>query len=165
MWVIDSDGPVSLELPVQWLWDIVDEFLFQYQVFCHYRAELTVRTDDEVERLRAAPQAWNVQTVMNILHSLADKARIIEQLRATREGQSAAAVAEAAGAYGILPLYRMLGYFSLVGLLRLHCLLGDYYLALRSVAALDLHPPTPGRGRGGGTPSQFKVCTCMYMCV
>ena len=25
----DADGPVPLELPDQWLWDIVDEFIYQ----------------------------------------------------------------------------------------------------------------------------------------
>ena len=36
-----------------------------------------------------------------------------------------------AGEFGRLSLYKMLGYFSLVGLLRLHSLLGDYYQALK----------------------------------
>ena len=126
---------MSLELPVQWLWDIVDEFIYQFQVFCQYRSNLSNKVDDEIERLREAPQIWNVQTVMNILHSLADKANIVDQLRVAREGGNAA---EAAGAYGQLNLYKMLGYFSLVGLLRLHCLLGDYYLALRSLDYVDM---------------------------
>ena len=32
----------------------------------------------------------------------------------------------------------MVGYFSLVGLLRVHCLLADYRLALQSVSSIDL---------------------------
>lgn len=47
-------------------------------------------------------------------------------------------MAEAAGGYGARPLYRMLGYFSLVGLLRVHCLLGDYELALKTMENVDL---------------------------
>ena len=35
-------------------------------------------------------------------------------------------------------LYKMVGYFSLVGLLRVHCLLADYRLALQSVSSIDL---------------------------
>lgn len=35
------------------------------------------------------------------------------------------------GEFGRHPLYKMLGYFSLIGLLRLHSLLGDYYQALK----------------------------------
>jgi len=36
-------------------------------------------------------------------------------------------------------LYKMVGYFSLVGLLRVQCLLGDYYLGLKSVSAIQLN--------------------------
>ena len=28
-YVLDSDAPVPLELPTQWLWDIIDEFIYQ----------------------------------------------------------------------------------------------------------------------------------------
>ena len=38
-------------------------------------------------------------------------------------------------------LYKMLGYFSLVGLLRLNSLFGDYYLAINAMqfVELDIH--------------------------
>ena len=35
-------------------------------------------------------------------------------------------------------LYKMLGYFSLVGLLRLNSLFGDYYLAINTMQHVDL---------------------------
>ena len=38
------------------------------------------------------------------------------------------------GSFGGHPLYRYLGYYSQIGLLRLHCQLGDHYIALQSVA-------------------------------
>ncbi|VDN11841.1 unnamed protein product [Dibothriocephalus latus] len=38
---------------------------------------------------------------------------------------------EVAGTFGRVYLYKMLGFFSLVGLCRVHCLLGDYYTALK----------------------------------
>jgi translation initiation factor 3 subunit L len=37
------------------------------------------------------------------------------------------------------PLYRSLGYFSLVGLLRVHTLLGDYHLALQTISPIALN--------------------------
>ena len=27
--VVDADEPVNLQLPNQWLWDIIDEFIYQ----------------------------------------------------------------------------------------------------------------------------------------
>lgn len=48
---LDSDGPVELELPEQWLWDIVDEFIYQYQVFCTWRSKVSTKTQDELMML------------------------------------------------------------------------------------------------------------------
>lgn len=44
-----------------------------------------------------------------------------------------------AGDFGRHLLYKMLGYFSLVGLLRLHSLLGDYYQAVKALENIDIH--------------------------
>lgn len=44
-----------------------------------------------------------------------------------------------AGDFGRHSLYKMLGYFSLVGLLRLHSLLGDYYQAIKALENIDIH--------------------------
>ena len=49
--VTDSEGPVQLELPEQWLWDIIDEFIYQYQVFCTWRSKITSKTPDELAML------------------------------------------------------------------------------------------------------------------
>ena len=46
-------------------------------------------------------------------------------------------------------MYKNLGYFSLIGLLRLHCQLGDYYQALQSVDNVQLSKKVY-RGREGG---------------
>ena len=46
--------------------------------------------------------------------------------------------ATVAGEFGNRSLYKNLGYFSLIGLLRLHCQLGDYYLALEAVKNVQL---------------------------
>ena len=46
---------------------------------------------------------------------------------------------EIVGEYGSRPLYRMLGYFSLIGLLRVHSLLGDFTLALKVMENVELN--------------------------
>jgi hypothetical protein len=46
---------------------------------------------------------------------------------------------EIVGEYGARPLYRMLGYFSLIGLLRVHVLLGDFTLALKVMENVELN--------------------------
>lgn len=44
-----------------------------------------------------------------------------------------------AGVFGQHALYKMLGYFSLIGLLRMHSLLGDYYQALKVLENIDFN--------------------------
>lgn len=43
-----------------------------------------------------------------------------------------------AGPFGSCDLYKMLGFFSLVGLCRVHCLLGDYFTALKMLEPVQL---------------------------
>ncbi|CAG8514598.1 20056_t:CDS:10, partial [Racocetra persica] len=132
----DSDGPVSLELPNQWLWDIIDEFIYQFQSFCNYRNRLKNKTEEEIVLLRDNIQVWSCYSVLNVLYSLITKSRITEQLLVSKHGGD---MIEAAGEYGSRPLYKMLGYFSIIGLLRVHCLLGDYTLALKMMDNIELN--------------------------
>ncbi|CAG8437592.1 1718_t:CDS:10 [Acaulospora morrowiae] len=135
-YILNSDGPVGLELPNQWLWDIIDEFIYQFQSFCNYRNRLKNKTDEEIALLRENLQVWSCYSVLNVLYSLITKSKITEQLLVTKHGGD---MIEAAGEYGSRPLYKMLGYFSIIGLLRVHCLLGDYTLALKMMDNIELN--------------------------
>nr|CAB3241727.1 eukaryotic translation initiation factor 3 subunit L-like [Phallusia mammillata] len=129
-YILNAESPVTLQLPNQWLWDIIDEFVYQFQAFTQYRCKLSKKTADEIEILRNNPKIWNIHSVLNVLHSLVDKSKINEQLDAYNKGLDQESIARVAGMFGRCSLYKMLGYFSLIGLLRLHSLLGDYYQAL-----------------------------------
>ena len=48
-------------------------------------------------------------------------------------------VSEIVGEYGQRPLYRMLGYFSIIGLLRVHVHIGDFTLALKVMQNVELN--------------------------
>jgi translation initiation factor 3 subunit L len=41
-----------MQLPNQWLWDMVDEFVYQFQSFCQYRAKMKNKTEQEIALLR-----------------------------------------------------------------------------------------------------------------
>jgi len=138
-YVLNTDGPAPLELPDQWLWDIIDEFIYQFQSFSQFRTKLGKRTPEELETLRRNAKIWNVHSVLNVLHSLVDKSNINRQLEVYTNGGDPDSVA---GEFGHHSLYKMLGYFSLVGLLRLHSLLGDYYQALKVMENIDFNKKT-----------------------
>ena len=86
--------------------------------------------------LKESTHVWSTHKLLHYLHALADKSKIKPHLR----GESSKT-----DAFTDSPIYKMLGYFSLVGLLRVHCLLADYRLALASIADIDL-------GRKGRSP-------------
>jgi translation initiation factor 3 subunit L len=142
-YLLNSDGPVPLELPEQWLWDIIDEFIYQFQVFCTWRSKIKSKSDDELLMLADGSQVWSSYSVLNVLYSLIQKSKINEYITAHQEGQSQDEIAEIVGEYGVRSLYRMLGYFSLVGLIRVHVLLGDFTLALKVMDGIELNQKTP----------------------
>jgi translation initiation factor 3 subunit L len=80
-------GECEFELPNQWLWDIIDEFVYQFQSFAQYRNNLKNKTDAELELLKKNPDVWNVQHVLEILYSLLEKANIEEQLIAIKKNE------------------------------------------------------------------------------
>ena len=86
--------------------------------------------------MRENPNTWGCYSVLNVLYSLIQRSQISEQLTAIKAGEDPNAVA---GEYGSRNLYSMLGYFSIIGLLRVHCLLGDFSLALKTLDDIELN--------------------------
>jgi len=125
------------------LWDIVDEFIYQFQSFYVWRARVKTKTEEELVMLADGSQVWSAYSVLNVLYSLIQKSKINEFILAKQQGKSEAEIAEIVGDYGSLPLYHMLGYFSLIGLLRVHVLLGDFTLALKVVENVELNQKNP----------------------
>lgn len=135
-YILSSHGPVSLDLPNQWLWEIMDDFVYQFQSFSMFLYTLPSMKEEDVELCHAHPKMWNVHSVLNVLHSLVQKSNINQQLEVFSRGGNPD---EVAGEYGSRPLYKMLGYFSLIALLRLHSQLGDYYQAIKVLQHLELN--------------------------
>lgn len=136
--ILSFDGPVDIELPVYWAWDIIDEFIYQFNTFCIYRNRAIFRgnNQEEVELMKSKPEVWGTYSVLNVLYSLAGKSKISDQLKAVKAGNDPNSVA---GDYGSRSIYNTLGYFSLIGLLRVHTLLGDYSLALKTLEGIELN--------------------------
>ena len=129
-------------LQYYWAWDVIDEFIYQFNSFCTNRQRIAFQSsttsvnEEELSVLRENPNTWGCYSVLNVLYSLIQRSQIAEQLAAKKRGEDSALYA---GEYGNRPLYQMLGYFSLVGLLRVHCLLGDFTLALKTLEDIELN--------------------------
>lgn len=170
--ILSAETPLDLELPIQWLWDIIDEFIYQFQSFCQYRAKLVKsikkssanvanNVAEEIQKFKQNNDIWNVHSVLNVLHHLVAKSNINKQLEVLKHATLSVTMSSQTGMdqaqfnkyqqdllqelendlFAQSSLYKMLGYFSLVGLLRLNSLFGDYYLAINTMhyVELDIH--------------------------
>ncbi|CAI4219116.1 unnamed protein product [Parascedosporium putredinis] len=140
-YILNSEGPIDLEPPsYYWAWDVIDEFIYQFNSFSSYRMRIARQAsssnDEELQLLRENPNTWGCYSVLNVLYSLIQRSQITEQLAAMKRNEDPAPVA---GEYGSKNMYKMLGYFSIIGLLRVHCLLGDFGLALKTLDDIELN--------------------------
>ena len=130
---LDGSATAELELPLEWVNDMLDEFLYQFQDFCQFRAKVHELTSDDIKFVEANPEMWKVQTVLGYLSSFVDRSGVAKTLRALKVSSKMDASGDVR-----LPVLYSLGFFSLVGLCRTHCLLGDYRLAAKVLAPIDL---------------------------
>ena len=138
-------GGLNILLPPGWLWDTLDEFVYQFQSFHHAYAKLATPgavDEDEAAVLRQAGKedVWAPLQVLLYLQALVDKSDIVNKLKvAQRTGQGDVAVLEGhRGDSNVLPV---MGYYALVCLGRVHSLLGDFHSALASLAPIHLRLP------------------------
>ena len=127
----DEGGDDSVfELPVNWTWDLVEEFVYQFESFHLFRARANKLSQEEAQTIADNPDVWNGHTVLRYLHAMVRKAGIDINV-------SAAAAASTSSA-PVASFFNTLGYFALVGLLRVHVLLCDYSSALQVLTPVDL---------------------------
>jgi len=129
---------LNMQLPNGWLFDMIDEYIFQWQSYLQYRGKLLGKTLEEIQALKAHDQSgmWDSKTVVGTLEQLVAVSRIREEL-SSDGGQSL----YASEGYSLTSsnVLRMLGYFSLIGLLRVHCTLGNHEEGLRALAPINPH--------------------------
>jgi translation initiation factor 3 subunit L len=132
-------GNVNMQLPNLWLWEMIDEFIYQFQSFCQYRGKVVGKSKDELSALEECDQkgVWAVDAVLNFLQQMVSKSDIEDVLRKERSG--ALKFSETEGyEYAASNVLRTLGYFSLIGISRVRILLGDYEEALKTLDPIDL---------------------------
>jgi len=135
-YLIKHAEKVTLAIPNQWIWDIIDEFIWQWNDYAKYRAKLArmhqqAVHDDEVDRnvvfVSSQRDIWSSVYVITTLNALVTKSGIVAHLESEPKDSENVA----------LPFMKMIGYYAMIGLLRVHTLLGDYHTAIRSVDAID----------------------------
>eukprot|EP00903_Cladosiphon_okamuranus_P012323 g11554.t2 len=111
-----------------WAFDLVHEFVYQFQSFCQLRAQQRRGEAEDLE------DAWAVQNVIGYLHGLIKVSNIMPILEAKKRPAANDAAVPAAPSQ----LHQMTGYFAIIGMSRLQCLLGDYYECIKVLEAIDI---------------------------
>lgn len=126
MGIFDSilNSKEEVTLPVPWIWDIQDEFLYQYQTFCQYRAKLPKDHPDLEIIARDLDSVWTLDKILEVLKNLVEKSKIIENGKLRDPPAQNKTLA-------------YFGYFALVSLLRLYVLICDYDSAMKIIEPID----------------------------
>ena len=129
------DGALTskMALPLEWLYDMIEEFLYQWHNFYY---DYKPQDQAELELLRENQNVWKVQTVLGYLTSFVERSQITRDLTTAQASSSQGqATVQQPVHYTIL---KALGAFSLVGLSRAQVLLADYRYAIRVLDAVDI---------------------------
>lgn len=100
----------------QWACDLVSEFVYQFQGFCQYRTLINNKNEDEISILENNPDLWSVGIVFRILNDLVRVAKLNNSKQGGIESNR---------------IHEVLGYFAIIELARLECLLADYHSSLK----------------------------------
>jgi translation initiation factor 3 subunit L len=136
----NSNSQFTLDLPHNWMWDMLDGFIDQYQSFHIYRAKLTVSASteelqQELTDVNSNPDTWSTQTVLRYLHSFVRHANIN---LSNVDGETINTNNDIRTSF-----CSVFGYMSCVGLLRVHTIMCDYATALASLEPIDLRRHRP----------------------
>eukprot|EP00512_Aurantiochytrium_limacinum_P003559 CAMPEP_0171502312 /NCGR_PEP_ID=MMETSP0958-20121227/10097_1 /TAXON_ID=87120 /ORGANISM="Aurantiochytrium limacinum, Strain ATCCMYA-1381" /LENGTH=534 /DNA_ID=CAMNT_0012037331 /DNA_START=152 /DNA_END=1756 /DNA_ORIENTATION=+ len=124
--VLENDELRGRMIPSEWVNDMIDEFLYQFQDFCRYKHDVGSLSEDESRLLEENPNVWATETVLGYLTSFMQQSGVVPMLEASKNLQGAR-----------LNVLQSLGYFSIFGLCRMNCLMADYRRAVAVLAPVD----------------------------
>mmetsp|Transcript_4188 Transcript_4188/g.13497 ORF Transcript_4188/g.13497 Transcript_4188/m.13497 type:complete len:525 (-) Transcript_4188:1443-3017(-) len=122
-------GPANnVDLPHEWLYDVLVEFVYQFQMHKRHWFNLTKRTDEEIEQLKVHQQegTWSAAQVVAVLKRITSASGVLSGERPTSRRPFQTSL-------------QKLGYFALAALSRVCLLLGNFREALTALRPLDLN--------------------------
>lgn len=115
----------EVALHTQWIYDLMVEFIYQFQGFCQYRCQLATRSQADIESLSSNPTAWTYPAVARILNGLIKLSGIADKkTRPTIKPNSSVKL--------------QFGFFAAIELARLECICGDHISSLRASSIIDI---------------------------
>ena len=97
--IIEWGGEIPFQLPLEWLFEIINEFVYQFQDFWQGQHKVNKNTgtpslsEGDKELLKENPDAWSPGQVLYYLGELQKSSAIKEAIIADRDGRRRAAAA------------------------------------------------------------------------
>lgn len=110
-------------ITTQWIYDITQEFVYQFQGFCQFRHQVGNHSSEVLRSLEENRSIWNLAQVHGILRRLIAAGRAL--------GGDVPATAQS-------PFLVQFGYFASIEMARLECLLGDFHASLAATSRINL---------------------------
>lgn len=76
----------GIDLPNKWVWDIMDDFVTQFENFSLLKEKQFNLAPNELEYLAERSDCWDVHNILNVLYSIINTSRMNEQIMASYEG-------------------------------------------------------------------------------
>ena len=110
--LIFTSSNIDMYILPEWIFEILHEYVYQFQGFSQYRTREKSRTEEEKDALTkpVGKEPWSVVDVMYTLHRLIDMSNI-RHPNTPPPSQ----------------VHETFGHFAAVSLSRLECLLGDFH--------------------------------------
>lgn len=119
-------------ITTQWIYDITQEFAYQFQGFCQFRCQVKNHSPETLSILEANRDAWALSSVVSILRGLTTRAAAIKS-------SSSAAAKASALTLNSPSIILQFGYFASIELARLECLMGDFTASLSAISSIKLN--------------------------
>ncbi|KAL8429890.1 hypothetical protein Efla_004704 [Eimeria flavescens] len=126
-------------LPAQWLWDMLDEFVYQFQDSCRFLQRRCKALADSPDRkqllaeLESDLEVWPSFRVFELLQKMVQQSGIKSLLQQQRQ--------DPAGTKGLEnEIGYQLGYFALILQLRLQTQVGLFYAGVAAVEDIEVSP-------------------------
>mmetsp|Transcript_4086 Transcript_4086/g.6707 ORF Transcript_4086/g.6707 Transcript_4086/m.6707 type:complete len:455 (-) Transcript_4086:115-1479(-) len=116
----------DLCITTKWIYDICQEFAYQFQGFCQFRCQMAniSSNPDTLKTLETNRDAWNLPEVISILR------RLIRAGQAKSGGMKVSSNS---------PFLVQFGYFASIELARLECLMGDFTASLAAMSSINIY--------------------------
>jgi translation initiation factor 3 subunit L len=136
--IIDYGNDFPYMLPLEWLFDLISEFVYQFQSYWQFHAKIEKMTEEDISNFQQHSEAWHPSTVIYYLDELQKRSMIKEAMVAEKNSTPPPP----------LPgqVLHMLGYLAMIGEARLQLVLGDYNACLDAISTIDISSDAKGTG-------------------